>query len=146
MIHIIETHQDGANCPLLETMFVDRKRLFVDLFGWDVPVVDGRFEIDQFDTPDTVYIIVADEDGLHEASIRLMPTTQPHMLQVVFSHLCPMGVPVGLGKSMIYRLIQEGKFPAPYKLSPFASRWSDREIVAWIDEVKDGLEGKKRKL
>jgi prophage regulatory protein len=53
---------------------------------------------------------------------------------------------VGLGKSMIYRLIQEGKFPAPYKLSPFASRWSDCEIVAWIDDVKDGFEGKKRKV
>lgn len=53
---------------------------------------------------------------------------------------------VGLGKSMIYRLIQEGKFPAPYKLSPCASRWSDREIVAWIDDVKDGFEGKKRKV
>ena len=53
---------------------------------------------------------------------------------------------VGLGKSMIYQLIQEGKFPAPYKLSSFASRWSDREIVAWIAEVKDGFEGKKRKV
>lgn len=53
---------------------------------------------------------------------------------------------VGLGKSMIYRLIQQGKFPAPYKLSPFASRWSDCEIVAWIEEVKDGFEGKKRKF
>lgn len=53
---------------------------------------------------------------------------------------------VGLGKSMIYRLIQEAKFPAPYKLSPFASRWSEREIVAWIDDVKDGFEGKKRKV
>jgi prophage regulatory protein len=53
---------------------------------------------------------------------------------------------VGLGKSMIYRLIQEGTFPAPYKLSPFASRWSDREIVAWIDNVKDGFEGKKRRV
>lgn len=53
---------------------------------------------------------------------------------------------VGLGKSMIYRLIQEGKFPAPYKLSPFASRWSNQEIVAWIDEVKHGFEGKKRKV
>ena len=53
---------------------------------------------------------------------------------------------VGLGKSMIYRLIAEEKFPAPYKLSSFASRWSDREIVAWIDDVKDGFEGKKRKV
>jgi len=53
---------------------------------------------------------------------------------------------VDLGKSMIYRLISEGKFPAPYKLSPLASRWSDRKIATWIDDVKDGFEGKKRKL
>ncbi|MGN6123138.1 MAG: helix-turn-helix transcriptional regulator [Sphingomonas oligoaromativorans] len=53
---------------------------------------------------------------------------------------------VGLGKTMIYRLIQAGRFPAPYKLSPFAARWSDREIVAWIDDVKDGFEGKRRKV
>lgn len=53
---------------------------------------------------------------------------------------------VGLGKSMIYRLISEGRFPAPYKLSPLASRWSDREIADWINDVKDGFEGKKRKL
>jgi len=53
---------------------------------------------------------------------------------------------VGLGKTMIYKLIQEGRFPAPYKISPFASRWSDRELIAWIDDVKDGFEGKRRKI
>jgi len=53
---------------------------------------------------------------------------------------------VGLGKTMIYRLIQQQRFPAPYKISKFASRWSEREIVAWIDAVKDGFEGKKRVL
>lgn len=53
---------------------------------------------------------------------------------------------VGLGKSMIYRLIQEGKFPPPYKISPLASRWSEREIAAWINEVKDGFEGKRRRV
>jgi len=52
----------------------------------------------------------------------------------------------GLGKSMIYRLISEGKFPAPYKLSRAAARWSELELVAWIDDVKDGFEGKKRRL
>ena len=52
----------------------------------------------------------------------------------------------GLGKSMIYRLIQEGKFPAPCKLSPAASRWSEREFVVWIDDVKDGFVGKKRRV
>jgi prophage regulatory protein len=52
----------------------------------------------------------------------------------------------GLEKSMIYRLILEGKFPAPYKLSPGAARWSEHELVAWIEEVKDGFEGKKRRV
>ena len=51
---------------------------------------------------------------------------------------------VGLGKTMIYRLIKQGTFPPPYKLSPFASRWSEREIIGWIDQVKDGFEGKRR--
>lgn len=32
---------------------------------------------------------------------------------------------VGLGKSMIYRLISENRFPAPYKISLSAKRWSD---------------------
>ena len=53
---------------------------------------------------------------------------------------------VGLGKSMIYQMIKEGRFPPPYKISPFASRWSEQELVAWIAEVKDGFEGKRRKL
>lgn len=52
----------------------------------------------------------------------------------------------GLGKSMIYRLIGEGKFPAPYKVDGFASRWSERELIVWIDQVKDGFEGKRRKV
>ena len=53
---------------------------------------------------------------------------------------------VGLGKSMIYRLVQDGRFPAPYKICGSASRWSDREVAAWIDDVKDGFEGKKRRI
>jgi prophage regulatory protein len=53
---------------------------------------------------------------------------------------------VGLGKTMIYRLIRQGLFPAPYKLSPFAARWSEGEVLAWIDRVKHGFEGKMRRL
>ena len=53
---------------------------------------------------------------------------------------------VGLGKSMIYAMIKDERFPAPYKISPFASRWSEIEIVAWIADVKAGFEGKKRKV
>lgn len=93
MIHIIDSHLAAGNLPLLQSMFADRKRLFVDLFGWDVPVIDGKYEMDQFDNPNTIYLIVADEDGEHAASIRLFPSTRPHMLGTLFPHLCPLGVP-----------------------------------------------------
>lgn len=53
---------------------------------------------------------------------------------------------VGLGKSMIYELIQQGRFPAPYKISPAASRWSEEEVLAWIADIKDGFEGKRRRV
>lgn len=94
MIRIIDHHLAPENRPLLQSMFADRKRLFVDLFGWDVPVIDGAYEIDQFDTAHTIYAIAVDDAGEHEASLRLSPSEIPHMLDTLFPHLCPFGVPV----------------------------------------------------
>ncbi len=52
----------------------------------------------------------------------------------------------GLGKTMIYAMIKDGRFPRPYKISPFAARWSEQELIAWIADVKDGFEGKQRQV
>lgn len=42
---------------------------------------------------------------------------------------------VGLGKSSIYRKVQEGTFPKPIKLgSVRASGWISTEVYDWIDE------------
>jgi N-acyl-L-homoserine lactone synthetase len=76
-------------------MFADRKQQFVDFFEWDVPVVDDRFEMDQFDTAHAAYIIAVDASGAHEGSMRMLPSTEPHLLGCLFSQLCPGGVPVG---------------------------------------------------
>jgi prophage regulatory protein len=43
---------------------------------------------------------------------------------------------VGLGKSKIYALVAEGRFPRPYKLTPKAARWSEREITDWIARAR----------
>ncbi len=72
MIHVIDNHLRAGRQPLLRSMFADRKRLFVDLFGWDVPVVEDQYELDQFDTADAVYIVIAGRDGAHQASLRLL--------------------------------------------------------------------------
>lgn len=42
----------------------------------------------------------------------------------------------GLGRTMIYRLIKESKFPQQYKPGGFASRWSEAEITAWIRDQR----------
>ena len=38
-----------------------------------------------------------------------------------------------LSKSSIYRLISEGAFPRPVKLTGKASGWPESEIVKWIE-------------
>lgn len=81
--------------PLLEAMFEARKQVFVDLLKWDVPVLAGRYEVDQFDDEHAIYLIVADEDGRHLGSTRLLPTTRPHILDSLFPGLCAGEPPKG---------------------------------------------------
>jgi N-acyl-L-homoserine lactone synthetase len=95
MIRVIENHLIAADRRSLETMFADRKQQFVDFFEWDVPVVDTRYEMDQFDTAAAVYIIAVDPSGVHQASMRMLPSTKPHLLGTLFPYLCPGSVPVG---------------------------------------------------
>jgi LuxR family quorum-sensing system transcriptional regulator CciR len=42
-------------------MFAARKSVFVDLLKWDVPVLEGRYEVDQFDDQHATYLIVPGE-------------------------------------------------------------------------------------
>ena len=95
MILTIENYPESPHRIALETMFADRKAQFVDFFAWDVPVVDGRFEIDQFDTADAVYIVSVDDNSHHAASLRMLPSWLPHLLGDIFPHLCVGGVPIG---------------------------------------------------
>ena len=92
MLHIINT-SEAADDDVVCAMFEARKRVFVDLLGWDVPVVDGRFEIDQFDGAHATYVIVTDAAGAHLASTRLLPTTRPHILGNLYLELCAGPVP-----------------------------------------------------
>ena len=39
---------------------------------------------------------------------------------------------VGLGKTLIYRLIGLGNFPAPYKPVGTVARWSENEVHEWM--------------
>jgi N-acyl-L-homoserine lactone synthetase len=95
MLMICEGSNDPLSNPLLRPMFGARKRVFVDLLGWQLRVVDQRFEVDEFDGPDALYLVLSNSDGGHLASARLLKTTAPHILGSLFPQLCAAGVPSG---------------------------------------------------
>lgn len=95
MVYAISRDNRGFFADELDTMFRDRKIVFVDRLKWNVPVVGGVYEQDQFDNEDAVYIVDADPfSRQHHASLRLIPSEKPHMLKDVFSVLCAGGVPI----------------------------------------------------
>jgi acyl-homoserine lactone synthase len=89
--------EDCVEHPVLQRMFRARKEVFADLLKWDVPVLAGEFELDQFDDVHATYIIVSGEDGRHHASARVLPTVRPHILGGLFPQLCAGAVPAGPG-------------------------------------------------
>lgn len=96
MIRLMTGAQRVEYPDLFDHMFRDRKRVFVDGLGWQLPMADAVREIDQFDTDGAVYLAAVGGDGdRHLGSVRLLPTTQPHLLDQVFPALCSDGTPTG---------------------------------------------------
>lgn len=104
MICIAEGRYDPRYSGPIQTMFEDRKRLFVDLLRWGLEVEGGRWEIDRFDDDQATYIIACNQAGDHAGSIRLLPTEKPHILSALFPDLCAEGVPVGPDVQEVTRL------------------------------------------
>lgn len=88
MLHTFRTATPPTEDAVLRGMFAARKSVFVDLLKWDIPVVDDRFEVDQFDNEHAVYLVLTDTDTGHLASARLLPTERPHILDTLYAELC----------------------------------------------------------
>src|SRR3954471_347117 len=125
---------DGRRRPLedqvLRSMFEARKQVFVDLLGWDVPVLQDRYEIDGFDDEHAVYLVVADGDGRHLGSARLLPSMRPHILDTLFPGLCAADVPRGAGIFEITRFCLDRRQDARQRL---ATR--NRLVSALVDHA-----------
>ena len=95
MLHIVKEPFRPVPDAVLRAMFAARKSVFVDLLKWQIPVLDGRFEVDQFDDEHARYIILSEPDGTHLASARLLPTLRPHILDSFYAILCDAPPPRG---------------------------------------------------
>ncbi|HEX8215313.1 MAG TPA: acyl-homoserine-lactone synthase [Allosphingosinicella sp.] len=116
MVAIAQAVPCPLDAPMLREMFEARKRVFVDLLKWDVPVLEGRYELDQFDDEHAVYLIVATRDGSHAGSARLLPTTRPHILDTLFPDLCASPPPRGIDVLEITRFCLDRTLSAPERL------------------------------
>ena len=116
----------------LESMFEDRKRLFVDLLKWDLAVTQDRWEIDAFDREDAIYLIALDQTGDHIGSLRLLPSDQPHILSTLFPELCPDGIPAGPDTFEVTRLCLPVRHGAAERL-----RIRNALITAMVDHARD---------
>jgi acyl-homoserine lactone synthase len=94
MITVVTGDCRALHADKLDMMFRARKRMFVDLLKWNLNVVDGCYEQDQFDTDEAIYLYAGDASGRHVGSLRLLPTTGRHLMQEVFPDLCEGGPPI----------------------------------------------------
>ncbi|WP_157217978.1 acyl-homoserine-lactone synthase [Flavisphingomonas formosensis] len=88
MPYLVEGASRSLEDIALANMFRERKRVFIDLLGWDIPSLAGTFEVDQFDGVHTTYLVLARHDGAHLGSMRLLPSEQPNVLGSLFPFLC----------------------------------------------------------
>jgi N-acyl-L-homoserine lactone synthetase len=150
MLHILRSGVHSRIDGLLKNMFASRKRVFVDLLKWNVPVLDGQFEIDQFDDEHAVYLIVADDDGRHLASARLLPSVRPHILGDLFPTLADHAVPIGIDTWEITRFCLDRALTArerrdardalvvglvEHALSAGIARYTAIAGIGWVQQI-----------
>jgi len=110
------------------SMFMDRKQLFIDLMGWKLPVLEGLYEIDQFDGDRAIYIVEADPNDRHIGSMRLLPSEWPHILSELFADLCDDDVPRGAHVMEVTRLCLPARLRAAGRLG-----LRNRLVTAMVD-------------
>lgn len=43
---------------------------------------------------------------------------------------------VKIGRTTLWRMVKECRFPKPLMISMSSNRWSNNEIIEWIEELK----------
>jgi len=83
MLEVVQAGQAGKTKLLFE-MHRFRTRIFKDRMGWDVSITEDGLEVDQFDLPDTVYLLALDDDRKVVGTWRFNPTNGPTMIRDIW--------------------------------------------------------------
>ncbi|WP_299751798.1 acyl-homoserine-lactone synthase [uncultured Tateyamaria sp.] len=87
MIYFLHGDALASKPTLAHSMFTDRAKQFKNRVGWSVSVNDLGEERDEYDELNPLYVVVANEHGLHEAWMRLTPTVGKTMVNDHFTEI-----------------------------------------------------------
>ena len=87
MLHFLYGDELSTRPALAHSMFKDRAEQFNRRLGWDVYVDRLGEERDEYDKLNPLYVIASGPNGLHEASMRLLPTVGQTMVNDHFLDL-----------------------------------------------------------
>ena len=142
MLDIVTPENRHLYTDQLEDMFRMRHRAAVQEMGWRIDVDAQGRDVDEFDYPNTVYVLYFNADGSVGACARLNPTTRPHLLSEVFPDMCVEGVPMGpkIWEYSRYLIERSGKTQQEYirawmLVSQAVNEWcidNDVEQVTWL--------------
>ena len=91
-VHVVRSDNSHLYAEQLDQYFRARHDVYVKERGWtELDRPDGR-EIDQFDTPNAVYLMAID-GGRVVGGHRIVPTSEPTLLSDVFPFLALRGMP-----------------------------------------------------
>lgn len=82
-MHSVLIQGRNPSNALIPQMFALRAKVFRDILGWNVEVVDG-LEFDRFDDLGPIYVLVID-DNIVVGSLRLLPTAGPTLMAACFA-------------------------------------------------------------
>lgn len=85
-MHVMSGDPKGLPAGVCSKVARYRHQVFVEQLGWELETRDGA-ELDQFDRPDTVYVVAQDDEGRINGCARLLPTTRSYLLGEVFPQL-----------------------------------------------------------
>ncbi|MCZ2903640.1 acyl-homoserine-lactone synthase [Burkholderia thailandensis] len=85
-MNFVSGKPDSLNREVISELGKYRYRVFVEMLGWDLDCAAGN-ETDQFDGPDTHYVIGRGPTGTIGAVARLWSTDRPYLLRNVFPQL-----------------------------------------------------------
>lgn len=111
MIDVVLNENREMYARELEQMYRQRHDIFIKKMGWQLKSENG-LEIDQYDTPSSIYLLALENGVNLKASARLIPTTAPHLMIDQFRDYCDEEPPRGEGVwecSRYYNLVRRSQ-------------------------------------